>query len=194
MVFLNLFTNVAHSFSFFSMSFHLLSSSPFVFLEFILYPFNVATRYGMARRHEQLAAHSPQKGHRWAAITFPLLLTSSIKLDTSGVVHQTSQFGILHKLSLESRERVELHTIMSSTSANGPREVNGSPQCITSFHLSSAMIAVCTSWMMELMHMLFPVVLFSQSSVQSNSPACPEEQTRTSEPLPQAGARICLCQ
>ena len=159
MVFINFFTNVAHSFSLFSMSFHLLSSSLFVFLESILYPFNVATRDGMAQRHEQLAAHLPQEGHRWAALTFPLLLTSSIKLDASGVVHETSQFGILHNLSLESRERVEIHTIMSSTSANGPREVNESPQCITFFHLPSAMIAVCTSWMMELMHILFPVDL-----------------------------------
>ena len=125
---------------------------------------------------------------------FPLLLTSSIQLDTSQAVSETSQLGILDNLSLESRKCVESHTVLPSTSATGPGELNGSSQCITFCHLSCAMIAVCTSWLMKLIYMLFPVVLFLRSSVQSNSPAFPEEQTQSSEPLSQAGATVILCQ
>ena len=55
-------------------------------------------------RHEQLVAHSPEEEQCSAALPFPLLLTSSIQLDTSEALLESLELRIFDNLFLEGRE------------------------------------------------------------------------------------------
>ena len=87
-------TKVAIFPSFWSIFFHLLSSSRFFSLALFLGSFTLASREEMWCRQEQFLAHSPHDEHR---VPFPLLLTSPTQVSTLEVELGSFDSGSLER-------------------------------------------------------------------------------------------------